>query len=346
MDATQNPLPERPVTSAAAQAPFPKRREKSFKIIAIAIALLLAAVLGEVALRLFAKDRLRLIQDERSLAYRYDAELGWFPKANGTTSMNASRPITATHNSDGFRDKEFVANTKPGIVFLGDSFTWGYDVDAPERFTDKLQAKHPEWSIYNCGVSGYGNDQEYLLLQKAFDHFKPRVVFLMYCTETDYDENSYNFAYGYYKPYFTTASDGTQLTSHGIPVPRGERLFWAEHKTFPQLYLIRLGVKAYYQLTCPPQVHLQYREGRNENPTAALLLAINEYVRNKGATLVVGITDKNEKVQGFLEQRGVPTIDLSNPFRYKEFGRHWTPEGHDFVCGKVEQILVGTLKAQ
>ncbi|MGZ5505643.1 MAG: SGNH/GDSL hydrolase family protein [Limisphaerales bacterium] len=313
-------------------------REKTFKIIAVIIALLIATALGEVCLRLFCKHSLALIEDERSLAYRYDPELGWFPKASSTTAMNASRPITATHNSDGFRDVEFVASTNPSVLFLGDSFVWGYDVNAPERFTDKLQVKHPEWKIYNCGVSGYGNDQEYLLLQKMFDHFKPRIVFLMYCTETDYQDNAYSFGYGYYKPYFTSTDDG-RVIGHGIPVPRGERVFWAEHKQFPRLYVIRSLIKAYYKLTCPEPVHLAMREGRNENPTAPLLLAINEYVRSKGAALVVGITDANPKLEGFLQQRGIPTVDLSNPHRYAAFGKHWTPEGHDVVRDKVEQTL-------
>lgn len=320
------------------------RRDKTFKLVSLFIALLVAALLGEVCLRLFFKDRLALREDERSLAYNYDPELGWFPKPNGETVINASRPITAKHNSDGFRDREFVTSTNPAILFLGDSFVWGYDAEAPERFTDKLQAKHPEWKIYNCGVSGYGTDQEYLLLQKEFDHFKPRVVFLMYCCETDYQDNAYSFAYGYYKPYFTTAVDGSQLKSNGIPVPRGERVFWAEHKNFPQFYLTRLLIKTFYRMTCPKPVHLANVDGHNQNPTAPLLLAINDYVRNKGATLIVGVTDTNPKMEGFLEGNGIPHVDVATPLRYKEFNRHWTPEGHNFVCDKVEQALLPLVK--
>lgn len=320
------------------------RRETKFKIFALIIALVVTALLGEVTLRLFFAHRLALIEDERSLAYNYDPELGWFPKPNSSTAINASRPITAKHNSDGFRDVEFATSTNPAILFLGDSFVWGYDVEAPERFTDKLQAKHPEWKIYNCGVSGYGNDQEYLLLEKEFDHFKPRIVFLMFSTETDYQENAYSFGYGYYKPYFNTADDG-HVVGHGIPVPRGERVFWAEHKNFPHFYLARLFIKVYYNLTCPKEVHLGFRDGRNLNPTASLLLAINQYVHSKGATLVIGITDTNPKLEPFLQANRIPYVDVSTSFRYKEFGRHWTPEGHNVVCDKVEKTLQNLLPA-
>ena len=322
------------------------RREKPFKVVALLAGLLIAALLGEVCLRLFCQKSLELREDERSLAYNYDPDLGWFPKPNGETVINASRPITARHNSDGFRDREFVASTNPAILFIGDSFVWGYDVEAPERFTDKLQVKHPEWTIYNCGVSGYGTDQEYLLLQKKFDHFKPRIVFLMYCTETDYQDNSYSFAYGYYKPYFTSGPDGTVVTPHGIPVPRGERVFWAEHKQFPRFYLARVLVKTYFKLMCPEAVHIGVRDGRNENPTAPLILAINEYVRKKGAVLVVGNTSTNPMLEGFLRQRGIPYVDVMTSLRYPKFFQHWTPEGHDFVCDKVEQALLPLLKPQ
>jgi hypothetical protein len=320
------------------------RREKAFKLVAICIALFIALVVGEICLRVFFKTRLTIVQDERSLAYHYDPELGWFPKPNSETTINASRAITAKHNSDGFRDREFVSSTNPAVLFLGDSFVWGYDAEAPERFTDKLQVKHPEWAVYNCGVSGYGNDQEYLLLQKIFDKFKPRVVFLMYCTENDYDENAVSRAYGFYKPYFTSMADGSQLTVHGVPVPRGERVFWAEHKDFPEIYLARLAIKTYFNLISPEEVHLGMRDGRNQNPTAPLLVAINEFVQSKGARLVVGITDTNPKVEGFLQARGIPTVNVATELRYPKFFRHWTPEGHTFVCGKVEQAILPVMQ--
>src|SRR4051812_35960028 len=97
-------------------------RQKTFKLVALFIGLLVAVLMGEICLRLFCQNSLKVREDERSLAYNYDAELGWFPKPNGTAVINASRPITATHNSNGFRDREFVTSTNPAILFVGDSF--------------------------------------------------------------------------------------------------------------------------------------------------------------------------------------------------------------------------------
>ena len=44
------------------------RRQKTFKVLAVLVALLITALLGEISLRLFFKDRLKVMEDERSLA--------------------------------------------------------------------------------------------------------------------------------------------------------------------------------------------------------------------------------------------------------------------------------------
>src|SRR5215510_11391457 len=154
------------------------RKKLVFQVATVVISLTLSAILGELGLRLFCRQ---LDRDERSLLYRYDQRLGWFPKANSQGIFTASRTIHIAHNGDGFRGPELTSSGRPVIVFLGDSFVWGFDAEASERFTEKLQAKHPEWAVYNLGVSGYGTDQEYLLLQRCFKKYQPRVVLLVYC---------------------------------------------------------------------------------------------------------------------------------------------------------------------
>jgi len=114
------------------------------------------------------------------------------------------------------------------MIFLGDSFVWGYDAEQQERFTEKLRANIPGWSIYNLGVSGYGTDQEYLLLRQQYDFYRPQIVFLIFCKDNDDEDNSRNERYGlYYKPYFTV--DGAWLKLRGVPVPRSEAYFFSLH---------------------------------------------------------------------------------------------------------------------
>ncbi len=293
--------------------------------------LLLCGAGAEFGLRLFCRQGLAIAQDERSLMYQYNSRLGWFPIPNTGHRVIASRPFTVIHNSQGFRGPEPVINQKPGILFLGDSFVWGFDVEAADRFTEKLQARHPEWNVYNLGVSGYGTDQELLLLEHQFDHYKPRVVFLVFCVETDHDDNSANARYnGYYKPYFIVEHGKLEL--RGVPVPRSERFFLAQHRTLAKSYLFRLGVRAYFKWTAPPVLH-------NPDPTASLLRQMAEFVRSKGARLLVGLTARDPQVEKALEQQKVPFVDLSTSLRYPGYGRHWTPQGHTFVNKRINEFL-------
>ncbi len=305
-----------------------------FRTGGVILALALAGLVGEGVLRLFFGARLTVVEDERHLLYRYDATLGWFPAPNTRERVRASRMFTVMHNSAGFRDREHAPGERDVIVFLGDSFVWGYDVNANERFTDKLQARHPGWNVYNLGVSGYGTDQEYLLLQKYFASCKPRVVFLIFCTETDDLDNSTNVRYGgYYKPYCTV--QGTRLELHGVPVPRGERVWLAEHDGLAHSYLVRLLVRTYFKPKSPPTL-------QNPSPTGAIIRDMQKFVQSQGAQLLVGITDRNPKLEEFLGYFEIPFVDLSTSLRYPrpEYGMHWTAEGHSYVCDRIEQFLV------
>jgi hypothetical protein len=306
-------------------------RQWLIKLTLLVGSLMIAALLAEAGLRHFARGMLALSEDERSLMYRYDRSLGWFPAPNTRALLFASRAFGVTNNSEGFRDPEHVANSKPGIVFLGDSFVWGYDVEAAERFTDKLRAKHPEWNVFNFGVSGYGTDQEYILLHRWFDDYKPRVVFLLFCEETDHEDNSSNVRYGgFYKPYCVIV--GNRLELKGIPVPRGEKVFFAEHPGLARWYLARLLARGWFKLTDPAVLH-------NPEPTGAIIRDLQRFVNSKGAVFVMGLTRPNPRLEEFLRFFKIPYVDLSTSLRYPGFGQHWTPVGHTFVAGKIDEFL-------
>ncbi len=319
-----------PAEGAPARAPAGVRRG-AFRLLLAVGAMLVSALLAEAVLQLGFKDRLFVMQDERNLLYRYDPVLGWFPIPHSVDLFLGSRPITVSNNAEGFRAPEHVPNNKPGVLFLGDSFVWGFDVEAAERFTDKLQAKHPEWSVYNLGVSGYGTDQEYLLLQQWFAAYKPKVVFLVFCCETDDEDNSSNARWGYYKPYCTV--EGNRLQVHGIPVPRSERAFLAQHELLARSCLARLLTRAWFKIADPPVL-------QNPSPTGPIIRDLQKYLQSKGVVLAVGLTRSNPSLEEFLRFFKIRFVDLSTPLRYPHLGGHWTPEGHDFVCDKIEQFLL------
>ncbi len=113
---------------------------------------LIIAALAELALRIIDFRVLRDASSERSVSYRHDDELGWAPVPDSITTVTAERPIQVRHNSLGLRDRELGAPAKPRIMFVGDSFVWGNDVEAEERFTELLRPAWPDttWSTPAC----------------------------------------------------------------------------------------------------------------------------------------------------------------------------------------------------
>lgn len=311
------------------------KNELFINLSVLCITLFFCTIVVEIVLRTdFVSNRLNLAihRDERNLTYKHDSLLGWFPIENSKKEFKAHRSIHVAHNSRGFRDDEHILDTRNRIVFLGDSFVWGYDLEKSERFSDKLQAMLPDWAIYNLGVSGYGTDQEYLLLKKHYDFYKPDIVFLVFCSVNDVGDNSSNQRYrGYYKPYFVT--HGSDLELMGVPVPKTEKYSLVHHDTLAKSYTFRLLVKTYYKYKNPPKIKI-------ENPTFAILKQTNEFVKSKGSQFFVGLQEPNSELETFLEDFKISYIDLSNPYKYPDNIGHWNPEGNTAVSKKIYDFLI------
>jgi hypothetical protein len=295
----------------------------------------LCLILSELALRLFLfqtfEEADRMDEWGGGLGYHYHQTLGWFPVPNSQTTFADQRTISIAHNRNGFRDPEPSLDDRPGVLFLGDSFVWGYNVEVADRFTEKLRARHPERQVYNFGVAGYSTDQEYLMLQQHFKEYHPHIVFLVFCTENDDAGNCSSTSGGrYYKPYFTVGSKG--LTLQGVPVPRSDRVLCLQHPVLTKPYLIRYAVRASRNLLYPPARF-------KTSPTAAILKALREFVSVQGSVFCVGLTRGDPEIEQFLRSSKIPFVDLSTDLRVKN-DVHWSPEGHAFVARKIEDFLV------
>src|SRR5262249_36008925 len=151
-------------------------------------------------------------------------------------------------NSLGLRDVEFTPDGRPIIMFLGDSFVWGFDSEAEERFTNLLRDDMPNYQIVNAGVPGYGTDQEYLLLQRLWDKIRTNVLVLIFGSANDRHDNTQSIRYDQYqKPYFTIADD--KLVLHGQPVPMYRQIYIQRYWIVRHSYIARLLLQAYIEMT-------------------------------------------------------------------------------------------------
>src|SRR3954470_5491793 len=253
-----------------------------FRSVGLSLVMGLATLVAlEIVLRVADFRELRETLSERSLAYDYDAELGWAPAPNSSSIIKTFRTTHYKHNSLGLRDEEFSLDAKPTVMFLGDSFVWGLDSEASERFSDLLKPRIPDYKILAAGVSGFGTDQEYLLLQRLWPKVKPAVVVLIFCTDNDRDDNSSNIRYeGYQKPYFTRGADGS-LVLAGQPFAKSrlqaiKEDWWVRHS-----WLVRLGNAVYLKL--------RYPAVRFPDPTERLVDKIRQFVETSGGKFLVGL---------------------------------------------------------
>lgn len=282
-------------------------------------------------MRVLFTEALGIRVDEMTVLFRYDEKLGWFPVENSHKNVKANKIFQVQHNSRGFRDLEHIVGHNPRIVFLGDSFVWGYDIDQQERFTEKLRDKFPNVSIYNLGISGYGTDQEYLLLKQQYDFYKPDIVFLVFCTDNDRKENSHNYVHkGYFKPYFV--ANGDNLTLKGVPVPKSWRYFIKRHDVLSYSCWFRLTTKLYFNYCGPYSLE-------QKDPTYAILANMNGFVESRGAKLIVGLQGVDLNLKKFLTDHHIPFVDLSTSHTYSKYGNHWTPQGHMIVSDKIYDFL-------
>jgi hypothetical protein len=268
-----------------------------------------------------------------AFVYRYDPDLGWAPVPNAGAEFTGSRTVSVKNNSIGLRDIEHGRGGSPRILFIGDSFTWGFDVETKDRFTELLRQRMPQADIVNAGVPGYGTDQEYLLLEKLWDTIKPDVVVLMYCSDNDRFDNTSNMRYdGYYKPYIAQAADG-RWQFRGQPVPKSRRVYFADNALVRNVWLARAAVSAWVQAAIP-RITVP-------DPTEHLVTMMRDLATARGAKFMVGVQSRehDKKIGPFLDAQRIPNTSFDEAESFDDFGYHWTPKGQVTVADALQALF-------
>jgi hypothetical protein len=260
-------------------------------------------------------------------AYQFDPELGWLPVPNAAAQQTTgNRTISVKHNSLGLRERELSDIVPHRILFLGDSFTYGYDAEVNERFSDLLQKELPQYGIVNAGVSGYGTDQEFLLMKRLWNYINPKYVVLTFCVDNDRDDNASSFRFQkYHKPYFVRTLEG-KWQVRGYPLPRLKRdditgNAWAE-----RFALVRFVAYAYWAL--------RNREIIVPDPTEDVIDMIRRTLETRGVRLIVGLQRHEPRLETYLQAQKIPYTTFDDAPAYPIAGWHWTPEGNALVAKK------------
>lgn len=186
--------------------------------LALSLTSLAAALALCEALARSARPDALIGSNERVHFCEYDAQLGWRNRAGASGTFSGEEVV---HNSLGQRDVERRLERREDtlrVMVLGDSFVWGFRLDARDRFSNRLEASIPNSEILNFGCSGYGQDQEYLLLRREIGRYRPDIVVVAIHVGSDLENNVNSVQYGYAKPLYDLVSD--RLVLGNVPVPK------------------------------------------------------------------------------------------------------------------------------
>ena len=169
---------------------------------------------------------------------RYHPVLGWSGYPNFVATKDGIRIQT---NSRGYRDREPMDVEDPrklGVLFLGDSFTWGDEVRAEERFTSLLEAscgalcdRLPKIRAINRGIIGYGTAQSLLDYLLTPEERRLDGVILALYAGNDLTDNAAVDSPSGPRPRLIRCDrerSGADLCLEGVPVPAV--VDWPEHR--------------------------------------------------------------------------------------------------------------------
>jgi len=152
--------------------------------------------------------------------FQRDAHLGWTFVSNHKGSI--FYPGEANHyihtNSLGFRDDEPPTDVQSQnkIMVLGDSFVTNVAVTDENVFTEIMEQTLKNTTVFNMGVNGYGQIQEYLTLQKWWDTIQPDLVITIIYVRNDFSDNLGGFWF-YPRPVAHLNDDGVTVAIEPVP---------------------------------------------------------------------------------------------------------------------------------
>ena len=146
--------------------------------------------------------------------YKHHDLLGYTltPGWRGPGSANSVHTIGA----DGLRySGERPASSEGAILAVGDSFTYGDEVNDEETWPAQLQRLTGRL-VLNGGVTGYGFDQIVLRAEQLVALFRPSTVIASFIAD-DIQRMEMSRVWWRDKPWF--AIEGDELVLKGVPVP-------------------------------------------------------------------------------------------------------------------------------
>lgn len=150
--------------------------------------------------------------NDHDTMFQFEKELGWefIPNKKGEIVYEGGIQLSVEVNEDGYRDVPFrEKDGKTKMMVLGDSFVSNISVTEEEVFTKLIEDQFTDTSVYNLGVNGYGQVQEYIVLKKWLPKIQPDIVVVLIYLRNDFSDNMGEYAWLYPRPTVTFDTDAS-----------------------------------------------------------------------------------------------------------------------------------------
>jgi lysophospholipase L1-like esterase len=169
-----------------------RRPRRLLDVLLVAGTLLVLVPVAEIVVRVVAPRTLPSQEFLRGFVlkdmYTADERAGYrlTPSFSGTI-RRGDVVTTFSTNSLGLRAPEIGSKERPRILAFGDSFTWGWGVAQGEEWI-AVAGRELGCEAINCGVNGYGTENELALLERVGPELSPDLVLVGFFAN-DYTDN-------------------------------------------------------------------------------------------------------------------------------------------------------------
>jgi lysophospholipase L1-like esterase len=341
-----------------------------------AIFRLLAAVLIFCSALVILEIVVRIVSPQRNMGVcvnEWDRNTGTrlIPGLKGTLSCS-EYSIDIAINSKGLRDRDFPYEKPPGtrrILCLGDSYTFGYGVQADETFAKLLERSLSEsdssssrWEVLNAGIGSTGTAHQLALYETEGSKYSPDIVVVNFCPANDFFDN---IASGLYTIENDTLVKHDALRTRARGIQRFTRFipgygFLSSRSHLLNLVRYRVAAMNYHELNRKVSQSAKPENvvAQHNRMTRYLLDAFQRSCAERGSRLVVmfmppprtaEVGQWTAEMIAYCELRGIPVLDLEPSFEearrnslrtYYRIEGHWNAAGHAVTARALHDFLV------
>jgi hypothetical protein len=330
-------------------------RRVVFSLIPATVALVAVLSLSEVLLRHhFGKiERITGVAEWSTatfgaLNYYWDTYHPLYGWTNLPGYRSDSRvPFSVTINSQGLRaSREYALSPEAGthrIAVLGDSCTFGEDVDDDQTLPYYLERHLQATDVLNFGVHGYGLGEMVLRMENEVFSYHPDVVVLVITSPSDFGRTILT-DFVHPKPAFTI--EAGNLTVVNSPVPSRARQPFVLRHSFVAAWLFARVPQPELQDEQVPEVSRALLERAKADcdkwgvPLAIVAIAGPDWVRTMDEASYRQLVEATREVTGV----GVPVSDQigylgqmiqREPDVVAQTNAHWSGRGNCLLAGNV-----------